>query len=300
MNIGYFFAVVRASFYSKNFYRTVGQYWKGYGWGYLLGAIALSWAIVITVWMAKISAVDIANTSSEELTISEPSEDSKALTINELMRGIIAQVPEITLEKGELSIEEAEPFTIYVPGTEKPFAIIDTTGKADSLKETNAFILITEDEIMILSSDSEGSRYQVSEIWGDDSMIIDHAQIINWIQHFKSFMLWFLPLVISPFLVGLSFVYSLIRCLFYAGIGFLFSRIQAIYLPFPVIMRLAIVSAIPVTLISALPMVFPVLALIPYSRLIFFIIGIGYLLFAIHVNQDNKEEQKVDVERHEI
>jgi hypothetical protein len=296
MNIGYFFAVLRASFYSKAFYRAVGQQWKGYAVGYLAGAVALSWAVVITVWLAKISAIDVrpeADGATNDVVVSDTDSDtSRPVNISTLLQGIIAQVPVITVEKGEASIEEDEPYIINIPGTDTPFAIIDTTGKTTTLKGTAATVLLTKDELLIVSSSETDTKYKIAELLENDTIVIDRVVLTEWVGTLKKFMLWFVPLVIFPFMVILSLAYTLLRALFYAAIGMVFARIQAIKLPFQTIMRLAVITSIPVTLLSTLPIIFPVLLLMPYQRLIFFVVAMGYLFYAIHLNQDAMEEQE--------
>lgn len=287
MSISYFFAVLRASFHSKDFYRAVGQHWKGYGLGYLAGAIVLSWAIIITSWMATISAIDLTGADKEEAAIVESDSSSKKLSISDKIRGIIDQIPLITVEKGEVAISEAQPYTITIPGTDVPFAIIDTTGKVTSLKDSKAAVLVTKNQVVTIFFDAE----DVTNFMNSDSIVIDRPMIIEWVGLMKKSLMWYLPLVIFPFMVIMSLAYTLFRTLFYAGIGFVFSRIQAINLPFPVIFRLAVMSAIPVTLISTVPGLFPFRMLIPYQGLVLFVIGIGYLLYAIHVNQDTPEAE---------
>ena len=286
MRIGYFFAVLRASFYSKDFYRAVGREWKGYAFGYLLGTIALIGIVVVTFCLTKISAIDVSHIPSSE-KVSADDDKEEMLTVNDLLAGIITQIPVVTIDKGELSIKEQVPYTIFIPGTMIPFAIIDTTGKTTTLKGSEAVILVMKKELVV---GEDGQRYDIEKMAANKRIIIDHDMIIRWIGNLKLFLMWFIPLVVFPLMVGVVMAYSLMRCLFYAVIGTLFSHIKGIKLPFDRILRLTIVAAIPLTIISALPIVVPQILLIPYQQLIFFMIGIFYVFFAVYSNREAGSE----------
>jgi hypothetical protein len=290
MTIGYFFAVLRASFYSRDFYRAVGSHWKGYGIGYLAGAIALSWFVIITVWMATILPIDVHPTQ-KELAVNSGITDDKASpekqTLSAKLQAIIAQIPLITIEKGKASVAAPQPYTIYLPQTNTPLAIIDTTGKTTSLSGTGAMILLTKEELLLPGAEpTQESHYTIADFTDNDTVVIDHAMIYDWLARVKKFILWFMPLVIFPAIVLFSLLQTLVRAFFYAILGLAFARTQNISLNFPSIMRLSVISSIPVTLLSTLPTIFPVLAFLPYKWLLFFIIAISYLFYAVHVNQE--------------
>ena len=93
------------AFFSKDLYRDVAKNWTGLGFGYLLMVLSVSWLFSMGPISSELGG--FFNKEAPEL---------------------IAQVPELVIKGGELSINEPQPYYIVDPASGENAAIIDTTG----------------------------------------------------------------------------------------------------------------------------------------------------------------------------
>ena len=133
------FHVPALSFFSKKLYIDVSQNWKGVNFLYLL----LLLAVCLTPTMINLHR-GVSNFVDNEAP------------------AIIDQIPEITITDGQVSIKEAQPYYIMDPDSNKPLAIIDTTGRIESLKETDALCLFTGNKVIMKKRNVENRTYDLS------------------------------------------------------------------------------------------------------------------------------------------
>ena len=105
------------SFFSKGLYRGVMQNWRGRSGGfvYLFLLLAVCWAP---------SMVKLHFQTLDFIRKDAP--------------GVVTQLPEITIEKGVVSVKAPQPYYIHDPGTRTIIAAIDTTGGISSLEDSGA------------------------------------------------------------------------------------------------------------------------------------------------------------------
>jgi hypothetical protein len=137
------------SFYSAGLYKDVGKNWKGMGvqYTFLLGLIV---CIAITFsWLRTLYKLDV-NEFAQSITqevFKDPSlsfEESLNRVLN-----IISQVPEVSLHDGALGIKGSDTVFITDPVTLKNLAVIDTSGKYNTLKDTDgAKLLVTRTRLI--------------------------------------------------------------------------------------------------------------------------------------------------------
>lgn len=243
------------SFFSKSFYKDVGQNWKNYAFLYLLFLLALC-SVVKTVKIHHGFVDLLANHSP----------------------GFISQIPDITFSQGKASINQDEPYFIKDPESGEDIAIIDTTGQITSLNDTNAVALLTETKLIIKKNERETQVFDLSEI-GD--FRLDQNVIYEWLKIIQK---WF-AVALFPFLLIGSFVYRFIQVLIYGIGGMLFSKILKTELEFQSLISITIMAITPVVLLDTLlgaPGTSPVL-----WRFVCFLIAMGFLFFGIKANSDS-------------
>ncbi len=246
------FHVPALSFFSKKLYIDVSQNWKGVNFLYLL----LLLAVCLTPTM-----INLHRGVSSFVKNEAPA--------------IVNQVPEIKITDGRVSIKEAQPYYIIDPDSDRPLAIIDTTGRIDSLKDTDASCLLTGNKLIIKKSNVENRTYDLSQI---KSFAISGEQINGGLQIGKKF----LAVAIYPFALLGSYMYRIVQVLIYAAIGLLFASLCNTKLSYAALVRLAVVAVTPCIIVST------VLGFVGTSipGFLYLVAALAYLFFAVKSNAD--------------
>ena len=242
------------SFYSKALYRDVGRNWGKISFLYLF----LLLAVCSIPLMFRIHAA-----VSDYLHSEAPK--------------IVKQLPVITISKGVASANEEMPYIIKDPESGAPLLIIDTTGKTDSLKGSEAVILLTKTKLFFRRSATDTRTLDLSKI---DALIIDQAVAYDWIETFLEYFIF----VFYPFALLFSFLFRLVEALIFGIIGMLFSKHMRVPLGYRATLSLAVVSMTPAIILDTLYHYAEIN--IPSWWLMNFLIGLGYLFFAVKANAD--------------
>ena len=250
------------SFFSKALYADVGLSWKGTGFAYLALLLAACWIpkIVKIHWAAS----DFINNEAP---------------------AVVEQVPEITITNGEVSIEEPQPYYIREPEHDSVLAIIDTTGTIQSLEDANTICLLTRTHLIWRQSNVETRTFDLSKV---ENFVVDGNRIMGWLHTARHVIV---PIV-YPFAFLGSYVYRIVQALIYAAIGLLFASLCKVALPYPTLLRLAVVAVTPCIIVGT------VLGLagvhLPYAGLIYLLIALGYLFFGVKAVSETTTIQKED------
>lgn len=242
------------SFFSKELYIDVGQNWKGVNFLYLL----LLLAVCLIPTMINLHR-GISN------------------FVNNEAPAIVNQVPEITITDGQVSIKETQPYYIKDPDSDEPLAIIDTTGQIESLEDTDAFFLLTGNKVIIKESKFENRTYDLSNV---KAFAVDSERITGWLHIGRKF----LAVVIYPFALLGSYLFRIVQALIYAAVGLLFALWCKVTLSYATLLRLAVVAMTPCLLAKT---IFGLTNIhLPYATLIFLVITLAYLFFAVKANSE--------------
>ena len=240
------------SFYSVSLYQDVAKNWKGRCFGYLLFILCLFWIPEVSRIHTDVSAFFSAEAPK-----------------------YLKQMPAITISQGKVSINEKVPYFIFTPATNKPFAIIDTSGQISSLERTTASLLVTDSKLIIKKDSTD---FQVFDLEGIDRLIVDQKVLNDWIGGFISIF----PVILFPFLLLYSFLYHIIQVFLSAGIGVLFAKKLQTDLTYKTLIRLSAVSFTPAIMLQIIHAVFDIP--FPYRAPISFLISLGYLYYAVGSN----------------
>jgi hypothetical protein len=231
----------------------VGQNWRGIAALYLVLLLAFCW--IFETWAVNEKV-------SQFITNKAPL--------------FIEQIPQITIQDGNVSINEPEPYFLYDPETSEVIAIIDTTGQYNSLDNTKAYLLLTNNKLIGRESETETRIYDLSQI---DEFFLDQDSINNFFDIFKTYF----PFVFYVFAVIFSFVFRLVLVLIYGAIGFLFCKIANVKLTYQTLIRLAVIASTPVIILDTVLEVSNIN--IPFFWLISFAIAMCYLYFGVRSNK---------------
>ena len=242
------------SFFSKELYRDVALHWKGVNFLYLLLLLAVCWILV----MVKVQ-IGFAN------------------FVNNKAAAIVEQVPEITITDGKVSISEPQPYYIIDPESDDVLIIIDTTGQIESLEETEAFCLLTEDEVISRESEFETRAFDLSNV---KEFVVDSERITNWLHTGRKILV----VIMYPFALIGSYLFRIIQSLIYAVIGLLFASCCKTRLSYAALLRLTVVAMTPCLLAKTIFVLADVR--LPYQKLIFLVVTLSCLYFAVKTNSE--------------
>ncbi|UCG78610.1 MAG: DUF1189 family protein [Nitrospirota bacterium] len=237
------------SFYSKPLYRDVGKNWRWVSFLYLLLLLSICWIPI----MFKLQS-GVNKFVAEELP------------------KFVKQVPVITIDAGEVSIDAEVPYSITDPDTDEVLVVIDTGGTFNSLEEVDAYALLTRTHLHMQKSPSETRTFDVAQM---EHLVIDRQTVYEWADAVKG---WLAP-VMFPFAVISSYIYRVLQILLYAAIGILISRSMALTLDFQSLISLAIVADTPAIILNTVHN-YADLG-IPMWWAVSFILSMGYLYFGI-------------------
>lgn len=238
------------SFFSKNFYREVGQRWKGTGMSYLL---------LVTL----IFSLPLINVSY-----------FMAIKLTHNLKNIAAQFPVITIYDGQASIDQSSPFSVIDPITQKQIAIFDTNTTEEMSDTKDILFLLNKDKVVInLPNMTTPKIYDLSRA---KDFVYDQTAITNIVNKIKRLLIALFCLMAFLF----YFVPSAVITFFYAA---LMKIIAKTHLSYKVLCRLAAVALTPTLFLAA------VLRLLnqslPYQSIIYVLLSLGYLFFAIEINK---------------
>jgi len=249
-----FFHAPVFSFFSKSFYRDVGQYWRGTGLLYLFVILAVLWVPAMIKLQFRLGRfVDI---------------ESKKVT---------EQIPAITISHGKVSTDVPTPYYIREPNQGTPFAIIDTTGESEILDTAPTNILLLTKSKLIMRNERETRSFDLSKV---ENFYVDRARVEGWLATART---WFVPLA-YPLALLFSFVFRAIQILIYAAIGLLFAHLLKTSLSYKTLLRLAAVAITPVLVLDLILEFTP--GRLPLWSLLGLAIGLAYLFYAVKVNSE--------------
>lgn len=248
------FQALHRSFYSRELYQDVARNWKGFGFLYLL-------LILVIFWIPEIT--NMHHTISDFIADEGPK--------------YVEQVPVITIAKGEVSIKEEMPYTIYDRKNNTPFAIIDTTGKTTSLEKSPANILLTKNALIIRKDEKETRSLSLADV---ADATITRKLIYDWLEIFNNLII----AVLFPVMLLMSFGFHVIQVVLLAFLGGNFAKYLNVNIDFRALMRLSAVAFTPPILLEAVHAVLKIDY--PYSSLISFLLAAGYLYYAVASNSE--------------
>jgi hypothetical protein len=238
------------SFFSKKLYIDVCQNWKGVNFLYLLLLLAVC-------WIPKM--FNLHRGMSNFVSNQAPA--------------IVNQIPEIKITNGRVSVIKPQPYYITDPDTNKPLAVLDTTGRIESLKDIDALCLLTKNKLIIKKSDFENRTYDLSHV---KSFSVDGEKINGWLQIGGKF----LAVAIYPLALFGSYMYRIVQALIYAVIGLLFASLCYTKLSYTALVRLAVVAVTPCIIVAT------VLGLAGtyLPGFLYLVAALTYLFFAVKSN----------------
>jgi len=242
------------SFYSRELYQDIARNWKRLCLPYLFFILMIFW---------------IPETMNLHRTISDFIADEGP--------DYVEQMPVITIAKGEVSIEEVMPYTIYDKKNKTPVAIIDTTGKTTSLDNSSAAVLITKNTLIIRKDEKEIRSLSLSDI---NDVIITRKLAYEWLEIFNNLII----AVLFPLLLLISFGFHIIQVILLSFLGGNFAKYFNVNLDFRALIRLSAVAFTPPLLLETVHAILDISY--PYSSFLSFIIAAGYLYYAVGSNSE--------------
>ena len=243
------FAPFVRSFFSADLYREVATQWPG------RRAAVYLLLLVSICWLPFIYEIDAGLREYEE---------------NELP-AVIADFPSIRIVNGQAIVDGPQPYVISDPKSGEPLIILDTTGEITSLRDTDAKVLLTKDELFV----EDDNQTRVIELSGIDGLELDRSSL----ESLFGLLSPWLALVLYPFVVAGAYGFRLLAALFYALIGLAVAKGVGAELDFAALFRIAAIAMTPVYLLNTVLSLLEVQ--VPAELLLSMALVIGYVVFGV-------------------
>ncbi len=251
------------SFYDKELYREVGREWSGFGFGYLF--------VVISVFVLPMAMAALFYSST--VTLDEPFDANY----------VINQIPEMTIQKGEISTKVPMPHYIKDKETGHTLAIIDTTRSvtdwSQQMKDYKVLAIIGKNQILLNKSQKTGEK-RLYDIPEDTNMVVTSDVVRGWGTKFLGYA-WVLVLFMTPFIILIWFLFRIIIVMFFGVIGKIINLVLRMDLTYTECVRLASVATTATIALFALSMILTT----PLSGWTYFAVNTVYLFCAIRANK---------------
>lgn len=202
---------------------------------------------------------------------------------------VLSQIPKISINNGIASMMEPSPYFIK-DKDDFVYLAVDTTEAADLQELEKAFIAVTKDRIIYQDFFSKEKDAKINEILiSDINADVIYSSIESLVNKIRSFLNWSIPLVALPMITLLGFVSLLMIVLIYAIITIILAKIKKLEdFNFEHAVRLSAIAITPVFVAKHLLPVF-----LPSQSLVYFIVSLFYLHFAVNANTHNKKNNAV-------
>lgn len=246
------------SFFSKAFYREVGQVWKGMGMSYLLLI-----TLILSLPFMQVSYF-------------------MALKLTNNLQTLTAQFPVVTIQEGQVSINQPSPQLVIDPVTQKSIGIFDTNSTEEVTHDKNILFVINKNKVIINLPNMTTPK--VYDLTNAKNFIYDKTAMTMIMNKIKialvilfcmtAFLFYFIP---STFVV-----------FFYAAV---MKGIARIHLPYKMLCRLTAVALTPTLFLAAILHLLD--KTLPYQIIVYVLLSLGYLFFAIEVNKQIGKQAEI-------
>ena len=226
MNKPSFFQKLYLPFFSADYYRHVVKSTKGFGLKTFFGVLTVNW--LITLLIITIGFLRVIGDAE----------------FNAVKNDLIKQFPVITIQDGKASISEPTPYVIAIPDSKVPL-IVFATSEQDQITEEmeHAYVLVTQDEIVVHKSSTETRSYKIAEI---QNATFDGVAVEGFVY---SVLLIAIPMMLVLFIGG-SFLFRLLQVFVLAAVGQIFNAIFQTQLVYDQMCRLTCAALTPVLLLD--------------------------------------------------
>jgi len=208
-------------FFLPGLWRDVGQRWWGIGLIYMFLLMLITWVPPFF--------------RGHGFLTKSIAEDAPKLT---------SQIPTITLNNGDISIDRPEPYTITDPESGQPLVVFDTSGDTAEPPSNFPSVLVTKHGFSIRKSPTEIQTEDLSQVKGLHQYSASDVQ--GWLD--KSVQAWWS--VGYPATIAFTWLWRLVLMVVLALIGLAFASGTKAPLTFAGLMRLSAIAMTPVVLID--------------------------------------------------
>jgi len=241
----------RAALFRREVFIDVARNWRGIGVRYLLLLLIPAWLIGLITPTIRMNHV-----------------------VNATAPRIFKDFPTITIVNGTATSDCQQPY-IWNDPEGKPYFVFDTTGKVTKPSEVHAQMLMTSTEIVQENAFGQENRNALKEF---PDTTINTAWFVSWFRLARNLMI---P-VGAPLMVLFSLAWRLLFALLLAAIGKGMCSAFRIWLPFPMLMRLAIVCMTGSILLDTLLWLANLPFVCGFSWFLQMLLTVGYMIFAIN------------------
>lgn len=204
------------SFFSPGIYKSAAREWSGLAFGYLF-LLVLAVGAVLSISMH----LSVSKFFSQDFPT------------------VMKQVPDFSIQQGELHCDVDMPYEIKDPKTGEVVAVIDTRDDATFPEGTK--LKIGKDKLVAKRNAFETRTFEFAPI---DNF--DKKTLSSWISTIAA-------VIVPAFFVGFvlfGFIYAAIQVLIYGLVAMLFAKILKVEAPYLALVRIAVVAVTPVIVLD--------------------------------------------------
>ncbi|MEM9243640.1 MAG: DUF1189 family protein [Pseudomonadota bacterium] len=241
-------AIIKA-FYSADLYREVARSWRRRSFLFLLVLLAIFWALVVVV--KTVQGVAFINRIAD-------------------------QIPNLTIEQGELKAPRHQPYFIKNPDTGAVILVIDPSDQYKDFPTSSAMLMMDGNQLLYKVGNNNNDIKSIP--FDKSTKIVITPDIIRAkVRHAAplfAVLLWL-------FIAVISYGFNLISALIYGFLAMLFAQALKRSLDYGQALSLALVAIGPSIVFFLLFRLFDLA--IPFAWLVLLLIQIAYIYAAVHV-----------------
>lgn len=267
-------AIFYAAF-SRELYRDAYLRWQGLGLNYLL---ILNLVMITPTLLTLIVSMENAVFDDNNNLVPE---------IQVMVEEVVTQVPDMVFDGGQLQTDVEQPYSIYLTndGERNLFALIDLDAALIDLQNSKAVILFTKDAVHAKMGGERIETHFWSELVPErlEMNAVAAAQMAQegmaWLSENKSWLMLLFGVLVWVGTLLVMFLYRAAQAFIFGGLALLVAKFMGgIVLKYGDAVRLSALALTPPILLDA---VFGLVLKDQMSPLLFIVITVGYLVFAI-------------------
>lgn len=275
-----FFPTLAGSFHSVDLYRRIAVAWQGTGIRYL----ALLSVLEVTIALFVV----YGNGARLRSQLLDPGDSAP----RQLYEYVTAKLPDLTFDRGRLSVAVDQPVIITRPDSDEPMIVIDTRTRGASVEEPAPYVrLRLEADGFLLGVPGSGDNkfeydgigngtYSGQEMGGQ---FLDALRVLDpWSGQMLTRVVTAMPIYATLF-TGINLIGNLLVAALMALGGLALCSAMRLTVPFSVLFRMACVAMTPASLIALVmfSLLLPAYQIYMMSFWLACFINMGFLYFAL-------------------
>ena len=257
--MGYLSGILEA-FYSRDFYRQVGTQWS-------VGSAALYFLLLTVILWAPATYNMFGLNPTLNALFDEKTD----------YRGMLSQLPQMTVTNGVLQIDKASPYAVMDPATKKPFIVFDTNDQLTNIEAFPHGVVVHSRTAQVKYKDGQVSEYYLQP---NHNFSVDASSVVRFYD-----MRWaWIAVVILPLMIFFAWCGGLLFSLAYALIGFIAAKVIGAPLGYKHAFVISLVAMTPALVVNS---IFRILGYPTLDAWMMIVLTSAFIVFGVIANKNS-------------